>query len=386
MSPPLCIALAAGEPSGDRLGALLIRRIRQQHPQACFVGVAGPEMRAAGCEALAPSEALAVMGLAEVLQHLPALVRLRARLARQLIARAPQVFVGIDAPDFNLGLEKRLRGRAIPTLHWVSPAVWAWRRYRLKKIRACADEVLTLFPFETKFYHEQGVAARFVGHPLADEIDPDCARDATRQTLALGPHQPCLALLPGSRASEVSRLLPLFLHTASRCSSQLPGLQLVLPAATPALFDHCRDLLRRAQFAHLDVKLLEGRAREAMCAADLVLLASGTATLECLLLRRPMVVAYRMHGLSYRLIRALLRVPDVALPNILLGRRQVPEFLQDDANPAALAAAVLELLQTPALMGKQIAPFAALHQQLRRDSIEQVARRVLDHALRHRGL
>ncbi len=380
MSLPLCIGLSAGEPSGDRLGALLIDSVRRQYPQARFVGIAGPRMRAAGCEALAHSERLAVMGLSEVVRHLPGLLRLRARVAEELIARAPQVFVGIDAPDFNLGLEKRLRRRGVSTLHWVSPAVWAWRRYRLQKIRACADEVLTLFPFETKLYGERQIAARFVGHPLADEIDPDCGRDAARQALALDPHRPCLALLPGSRATEVRRLLALFLRTAGRCRAQRPDLQLVLPAATPALFEYCRAELRRAEFAHLEVTLVDGQARRAMCAADLVLLASGTATLECLLLRRPMVVAYRMQALSYRLIKPLLRVTDVALPNILLGKRQVPEFLQSAANPPALAAELMRLLRDPDAARAQIEPFAVLHEQLHQDSIGQVTQRVLHHA------
>jgi lipid-A-disaccharide synthase len=377
MTGRLRIGLVAGELSGDRLGAALIRRIRERHPDAHFYGVAGPDMRAAGCTALADAEELAVMGPAEVLARLPRLLCLRRRLVQHFLRQPPQVFLGIDAPDFNLGLERRLKQRGIDTLHWVSPSVWAWRRYRVKKIRTSVDTLLTLFPFETRFYQDHGVQARFVGHPLADEIPDDCDREAARALLGVSTARSCIALLPGSRESEIERLLPVFLEAAARCRRAVPGLQFVLPVASPGLMPRCRAATQQTQYAQLGIMLLDGQARTALCAADAVLLASGTAALECLLLKRPMVVAYRLHALSYLLVRRLLRVPYVSLPNNLLGRCQVPEFLQSEATPEHLSAALLGLLQDPAAAARQVEPFAALHASLRCDATGQVADAVL---------
>ena len=371
------IGLAAGEASGDQLGAALMASIRDRCPGVQFSGIAGPMMRAAGCEAVARSEELSVMGLAEVLRHLPRLLRLRRRVARHFLQRPPRVFIGIDAPDFNLGLERRLRRRGIRTLHWVSPSVWAWRRYRLKKIRNSVDRMLTLFPFEAGFYRDHGVEAHYVGHPLADQIGSDCDRRAAREALAIDPARPCLALLPGSRGSELERLLPVFLQAAQRCREALPDLQLVLPLASQTLSARCEATLQQPAFAGLGVQMLQGESRRAMCAADAVLVASGTATLECLLLRRPMVVAYRLHPLSYPLVRRLLQVPYVSLPNILLGRAQVPEFLQSAATAQHLADALLLLLRDTDAAADQVAPFAALHEQLRCDSARRAAELVL---------
>ena len=383
MTGLLRIGLVAGELSGDQLGAALIQRIRERHPDTHFYGVAGPHMRAAGCTAFARAEELAVMGLAEVLGHLPRLLRLRRRLLHCFLEQPPELFLGIDAPDFNLGLERRLKQRGIDTLHWVSPSVWAWRRYRLKQIRDSVDSVLTLFPFEETFYRDHGVQARFVGHPLADEIADDCGRQAARAALGLAAAAPCVALLPGSRKSEIERLLPVFLRAAAQCRRVLPDLQFVLPVAAPALLPWCRAAAQHRDYAGLGIRVLEGQARGAMCAADAVLLASGTATLECLLLRRPMVVAYRLHPLSYWLVRCLLQVPYVSLPNNLLGRAQVPEFLQSKATPARLSTALLQLLQDPAAAARQIEPFAAVHQSLRRDAAGQVADTVLQRIYAH---
>ncbi|MCG6864466.1 MAG: lipid-A-disaccharide synthase [Thiogranum sp.] len=378
MGSPLCIGLVAGELSGDQLGAALIRRIRESRPDVRFAGIAGPQMRAAGCLALAQAEDLSVMGLTEVLVHLPRLLRLRRRVLRYFLEQPPQLFIGIDAPDFNLGLERRLKALGIPTLHWVSPAVWAWRRYRVNKIRRSVDCMLTLFPFETGFYRRHGVTARYVGHPLADEIPQDCGRASAREALDIDTDIPCVALLPGSRRSEIGRLLPRFLEAAAECRRGMPALRFVLPVASADLMDLCRDILQRGRWQHLDITVLEGEARTAMCAADAVLLASGTAALECLLLKRPMVVAYRLHPLSYLLVRRLLRVPYVCLPNNLLNRAQVPELLQSEATPSRLAGALLELLQNPGEASRQVAPFAALHDELRCDSARQVAAAVLE--------
>ncbi|HHJ17704.1 MAG TPA: lipid-A-disaccharide synthase [Gammaproteobacteria bacterium] len=375
---PLRIGLVAGELSGDQLGAALIEAIRAIHPQASFEGIAGPRMRAAGCQALARSERLAVMGLVEVLGRLPGLIRLRRRIARHFRENPPDVFVGIDAPDFNLSLERTLKQAGIPVVHWVSPSVWAWRNYRLKKIRHSVDLMLTLFPFERQFYAQHDVPAHCVGHPLADEIAGSPTRAQVREQLTLDAQRPCLALLPGSRATEVKRLLPVFLDTARLCRQTLPDLQLLLPVATPGLLPLCRQLLAASPGGEAGVTLLTGQAREAMLAADAVLVASGTATLECLLVQRPMVVAYRMHPLSFALARRMLRVPYVSLPNNLLGRMQVPEFLQDAATPQRLAPALLALLQQPEQAAHQTEPFAGVLRQLQQHAARQAAQQVIE--------
>jgi lipid-A-disaccharide synthase len=373
-----CIGVVAGELSGDRLGAALIERVRERRPDVRFTGIAGPRMRAAGCEAQADVEELSVMGLAEVIGRLPRLLALRRRLLHGFLKRPPRLFIGIDAPDFNLGLERRLKRRGIDTLHWVSPSVWAWRRYRLAGIRHSVNGIFTLFPFEAAFYRDHGVPARFVGHPLADEIAPDCGRGAARERLGIGPDRPCLTLLPGSRRTEVGRLLPDFLRSVALCRAALPGLRVVLPVATPDLLPLCQAALQQERALAASVILLEGDARRAICAADAVLVASGTATLECLLSNRPMVVAYRMHPVSYALVKRMLRVPWVSLPNILLERAQVPELLQSAATPARLSNALLALLTDPRAAAAQVAPFAALQRELRCDAAGQVADALLE--------
>ncbi len=377
MTGPLRIGLVAGELSGDQLGAALIRAIQAKQPDAQFEGIAGAEMRAAGCQALARSERLAVMGLVEVLGRLPGLLRLRSKIARHFLHNPPDVFVGIDAPDFNIPLERVLKRKAIPTVHWVSPSVWAWRKYRLEKIRRSVDLMLTLFPFEAQFYQQQGVAARFVGHPLADEITGSPSRQQAKALLQLDERSPCVALLPGSRAAEVKRLLPVFIEAARLCKRSIPELQFVLPVATPGLLPLCGDMLNSGTQEALSLRVLNGQARQAMLAADVVLLASGTATLECMLVNRPMVVAYRMHPLSYALASRMLHVPYVSLPNNLLGTGQVPEYLQSAATPQRLAAAVLELLQQPDKAARQIEPFARVHEQLQTKAALQVAQQVM---------
>jgi len=377
MSDVLRIGLVAGELSGDQLGAALIDAIRKHHPQAQFEGIAGPGMRQAGCQALAHSERLAVMGLVEVLGHLPGLFRLRRKVSRHFRRKPPDVFVGIDAPDFNLSLERSLKQAGIPTVHWVSPSVWAWRQYRLGKIRQSVDLMLTLFPFEAQFLEQHGVCAQFVGHPLADEITANQSRQGARGRLSLEKHRPCVALLPGSRATEIKRLLPLFLQAAHLCREVIAELQFVLPVATAGLLPECRRWLESAQHEELTVTLLEGRARDAMTAADAVLLASGTVALECMLLERPMVVAYRLHPLSYPLVSRLLRVPYVSLPNHLLATPQVPEYLQTDATPEKLAGALLELLQHPQKAAQQIEPFARVHRQLQQNAVQRAAQHII---------
>ena len=382
MSDALRIGLVAGELSGDRLGAALIHAIRDRYPQAQFEGIAGPGMREAGCQALGHSERLAVMGVVEVLGHLPGLLRLRKRMSRHFRHNPPDVFVGIDAPDFNLPLEKTLKRAGIPTVHWVSPSVWAWRRYRLGRIRHSVDLMLTLFPFEAQFLEQHGVCAQFVGHPLADEITRDHSQQQARDRLGLDEGRPCIALLPGSRQTEVKHLLPVFLQAAHLCRGVMAEAQFVLPVAAPALMPECKRWLQTARHGELAVTLLAGRARDAMTAADAVLLASGTATLECMLLARPMVVAYRLQALSYQLVSRLLRVPYVSLPNHLLGTMQVPEYLQTDATPEKLARALLELLQHPQKVAQQIEPFARVHRQLRRNAVQRAAQHIVERGRR----
>jgi lipid-A-disaccharide synthase len=374
---PLRIGLAAGELSGDQLAAAVIRAIHEIRPEVEFEGVAGPAMRAAGCTVLARTEQLSVMGLVEVLGRLPVILGIRRRLRKWFLDHPPDVFLGIDAPDFNLSMERQFRAQGIPTVHLASPSVWAWRAHRVRKIRTGTDLMLTLFPFEKPFYEQEGVPVRYIGHPLADDIPEQPDRAEGRQQLDLDPADTVVALLPGSRGSEVRRLLPLFLRAAAICRQSLPSARFLLPVATPVLQPLCKSILKRKEFRELPVRVLCGRARVAMQAADAVLLASGTAALECMLMKRPMVVAYRMHPLSYPLVKKLLRVPWVSLPNHLLKRAQVPEYLQGQATPQALAEKVLELIRDPQAAAQQVAPFVGVHQSLRRGAARQAAREIL---------
>lgn len=372
------IGIVAGEASGDQLAASLIRAIRVRHPDTEFTGIAGPAMQAAGCQALFPAEKLSVMGLVEVLRHLPELLRIRRVITRNFLQNPPDIFIGVDAPDFNLGLEKRLRTAGIPTVHYVSPSIWAWRAGRAARMGECADQVLCLFPFEPDIYARHGVAAEFVGHPMADEIPLTTDAVAARNALRLPADGPVLALLPGSRRSEVSRLGPVFLQTARQLQADFPDLQCVAPMATAGI----RRLFEQQAAIHapaLPITLLDGQARDAITAADAVLLASGTATLETLLLGRPMAVAYKLAPLSYALVRLLrlLKVPYYALPNILAGQEIVPEFMQQRARPDLLAPALAELLRNTPARAAQCAAFGPIHQQLRCQASERAATAVL---------
>lgn len=365
------IALVAGETSGDLLGAGLIRALRDKFPDAHFVGVAGPEMIRAGCAAWYSSEQLAVMGLTEVLRHLPSLLRLRHELKTRLLADPPDVFIGIDAPDFNLSLEAALKTRGIPTIHYVSPSVWAWRSYRLRKIGRAVDLMLTLFPFEADYYRAHGIPVHFVGHPLADSIPAHVDQVAARRELGLAPENPVLALMPGSRHSEVSRLLVHFLQTAQWCCSRVPKLQLVLPAASDTLRAYVEAQI--AQFPGLAVKVLAGRSHTVMAAADVVLVASGTATLECLLFNRPMVVGYRLSPLSYQIVKRLLRVPYFSLPNLLAGESLVAEFAQERVVAEQMGPALLSCLTGDVTQESRRTKFEALAQCLRKNASDEAA-------------
>ena len=368
MAAALRIGVVAGEPSGDVLGARVIAALRERHAGLSLEGVGGPAMAAQGLVSLYPMERLSVMGLVEPLRRLPELLGLRRRLAAHFAANPPDVFLGIDSPDFNLSLERRLRKRGIRTAHLVSPSVWAWRRGRLRGIARSTDRMLCLFPFETDIYSEHGIPAQYVGHPLADEIPKAVDRAAARVALGLAPAGKVLALLPGSRAAEVDRLAPLFLDTARRLGDTFGDLGFVLPAANAERARQLEPMLKRAG---LPVTLVQGRAREAMAAADAVLVASGTATLEAALLKRPMVVAYRMAGPSWFVLSRLVKTPWVALPNLLAGKELVPEFLQGQATPRALAGALEPLLAGED--GGMEEQFGTMHDALRNDCAARVA-------------
>lgn len=342
------IAIVAGELSGDRLGAGLIHALRERRPDFQFAGIGGPAMAAAGCDVWVPSEALAVMGLAEVVRHLPRLRRILRDLEGRLLADPPDLYIGIDAPDFNLRVERRLRRAGVSTVHYVSPSVWAWRPGRVRVLREACDHVLCLLPFEADFLHRHHVAATFVGHPLADDIGSSPDPVPARRALGLPDAGPVVAVLPGSRAGELERLGPVFAATLAWLGTRVPGLVAVVPMATPALHRRFGGLWNPAAVGGVSTQLVEGQAQTAMAAADVVLLASGTATLEAMLVNRPMVVAYRLAPLTYTLLKALrlVSVEHFALPNLLAGESLVPEFLQSAGSPDALGAAVLRWLSS----------------------------------------
>jgi len=377
------VAIVAGESSGDALGAALIDALRQrlgtQRPARPieFRGVAGPAMRAAGCEALADAHELAVMGLIEPLRHLPRLWRLRSLLLRQLIAWKPDVFIGIDAPAFNLSLAGRFKARGIATVQYVSPQIWAWRQGRVRKIARRCDLVLCLLPFEPQFYASHAVHAEFVGHPLADQIPLQADRAAARAALGLAAQSPVLALLPGSRMGEVQRLSAPFIATAMQLAQRRPDLQLVAPTASAAVRS---EFVRALQAAGApDVRVLDGQARTALMAADVALVASGTASLEALLCGCPMIVAYRVSALTALLVRALrlVRLRQFSLPNLLAGETLAPEFFQEAVIPDNLCPAIERALTDTALREHLQHRFRAIHESLRADGAARAAQTVL---------
>lgn len=369
------ILLIAGEASGDGLGAGLIEALRERFPGASFAGVGGDAMRRAGMETWHDASELAVMGLAEVLRHLPRLLRLRRELRERALAWRPDVVVGIDAPDFNLGVERWFRQRGIRTVHYVSPSVWAWREKRAEKIGQSADQVLCLFPMEPAIYARHGVDARFVGHPMADAMPLHPDRAAARAQLGLPQDVPVLAVLPGSRMGEIGRLGEVFFDAAWQVGEAIPALHVVIPAANAEARQLLQQQLRRSSLLSARTFLVDGQARTALAAADVVLLASGTATLETMLSKRPMVVGYRVSSLTYRIVRALglLKVDRYALPNVLAGKDLAPEFMQDDCTADALAAAVLHWFATPQAVEALQPEYERLHLQLRRDASASAA-------------
>lgn len=368
----LTIAMIAGEASGDILGAGLIRALRRRYPKARFVGIGGDEMVAEGFHSLVPMERLSVMGLVEVLGRIRELFRIRARVLDYFFTNRPDVVIGIDSPDFTLAIERRCREAGIPSAHYVSPSVWAWRQKRIFKIAKSVDLMLTLFPFEARFYEEHNVPVAFVGHPLADRIPMVPETGKAREQLSLDQDAPLLAVLPGSRGGEVERLGTLFLEACRWIQEKRPDIQLVIPCV-----NRDRERQVRALVDALDVKLpvtiVRGQSREVMAASDAVLLASGTATLEAMLLKKPMVVGYRLSNFSYKLLSRLVKVPHVALPNLLAKDALVPELLQDDATPEALGQAVLERMENQGERERLKQAFTELHASLRQNADERAA-------------
>ena len=359
------------------LASGLIEALRARVPGARFEGIAGPRMLAAGCETLYPMERLSVMGLFEVFGRYLELIPVRRQLARRFTENPPDAFIGVDAPDFNLSLELALRCAGVKTVHFVSPSVWAWRRYRLNKIARAVDMMLALFPFEPPIYDARSIPVRFVGHPLADEIAMRTSRDAARARLSLDPGARIVALLPGSRVSELRRLAEPLARTARWVHQRRPEVRFVAPLVDGAT----RDFFSRALAEHApDIRcdLLVGASRDAMAASDVILLASGTATLEALLLKRPMVITYRTMHLTWILGRAMLHVDHVGLPNLLAGARLVPELLQDDATPERLGPALLDRLDHPGRQRHVLEEFDRIHRALRNDAYTKAAEAVLE--------
>ncbi|MEO6929742.1 MAG: lipid-A-disaccharide synthase [Casimicrobiaceae bacterium] len=370
---PITVGIVAGEASGDLLAARLIAAVRARNPDVRFVGIAGPKMQQAGCEVLFPLEKLAVRGFVEVLAHLPELIRIRRQLARELIARRIPLFVGVDAPDFNLGLERRLKSRGVRTIHYVSPSVWAWRGERVHRIGRSTDRVLALFPFEPAIYRNASIAVDFVGHPLAAQAATPASRRQARETLKLKPATPVFALLPGSRQSEIDMHAGIVLRAARLIHEARADAHFLVPLASRA----SRELFRQAMHDHgaeaLPITLLYGHADDALQAADVALVASGTATLEAALARCPHVIFYKVAALTARIVARKLLLPYVGLTNVLAGRFVVPELLQDNATPENLARAAQNLFDDVVTRARLDALFAGFAGALRADTDTRVA-------------
>lgn len=382
----LTIGIVANEPSGDQLGALLLRALRERVPEVRCVGVAGPLMQAEGATSLMPLERLSVMGLVEVLQVLPDLLRARAELLRYFLARPPDVFIGVDAPDFNLGLERRLRAAGIATVHLVSPTVWAWRAGRVRGIRRAVDLMLSIFPFEAEFLRQQQVPVRYIGHPLADAIPLQVDQARARADLGQAPTGPLVALLPGSRRGEVERLAAPLLLTALACWRARPALRFIAPMVSAGLSERF-DAWRARLAPTLPLQLVSGQSRRVIAAADLVLTASGTATLETLLLGRPMLVAYRMHPLTWWLVKSLglVKVRYAAMANLLAGRELAPEFIQGRCDPRWMAPALLALLDDAPRQAEVRSEYDRIHRLLRQDAARSGATAILELIARRAG-
>jgi len=371
------IAMVAGEASGDLLAAHLIAALKERRPELRFYGIGGPKMIAAGFQALVPMDKLGVRGYAEVLRHYREITGIRSKLAARLLAEPPALFIGVDSSDFNLDLERKLKEAGIPAVHYVSPSIWAWRRWRLRRIARSVSHLLAMFPFEPALYREAGVPVTYVGHPLADIIPEDPDKDAARVELRLPSRGRIVALLPGSRRSELGYMADLFVKTARRMLQDAPELHFVCPTSSRETRDMLDQSLRRNQARDLPLTLMFGHSHEALAAADVALVASGTATLEAALFKTPMVITYKQAPLTWMLMKRMVYLPYVGLPNILAGAHIVPEYLQDKATPGALAEALLALLQDEPAQRLQVQKFREIHATLRQNTAEKAAQAVL---------
>jgi len=375
----LALGMVAGEASGDVLAAALLAGLGVQADRVHAAGIGGPSMRAQGFDAWWTIDALSVNGYLEVLREYPRLRRMRNALRERLLQWRPNVFVGVDAPDFNLDLERALRSRGLRVVHFIGPSIWAWRRERIRRIAASVDRILLLFPFEQALYRDAGIDAVYVGHPLADVIPLEVDAADARRALGLPADAPVVALLPGSRPSEIEHLAAPFLATAAWLHARRPDLRFVLPAASDAGFERLKAIAARARLpSTMSLTIVRGRAHDALAAAEAVLVASGTATLEAALFRRPMVIAYRMSAISYRIMRPMALLPWVGLPNVLAERFVVPEFLQNDVQPEAMGRALLRQLDDAAHRASIVETFSRMHETLRRGCASRAAQAVLE--------
>ncbi|MBB1485032.1 lipid-A-disaccharide synthase [Oceanospirillum sediminis] len=371
---PLHIVFVAGEMSGDILASGLIRALKQRYPDARFSGIGGPRMQAEGFDSLWSMDRLSVMGLVEVLGRLRELLGIRKEVRDYCLTEQPDLFIGVDAPDFNLTLEGWIKESGIPVVHYVSPSVWAWKQGRLKKIARSIDHMLTLLPFEPDYYHHWNIPVTFVGHPLADEIPLSSDSMQARQQLGLPADLPVMALLPGSRSSEVKYLAEPFLKTALLCCQQMENLQVAIPCANDKRRQQIESELKKLpDTVQPRIHLFDGQSREVMCASGGVLLASGTAALEAMLLKKPVVVAYKMAPLSYAIISRMVKTDYVSLPNLIAGEALIPELIQDQATPEAMSELMLDRLTRPEKYQPLVDRFFSMHQSLRRDASEKAA-------------
>jgi lipid-A-disaccharide synthase len=371
------VGMVAGEASGDLLAAHLIAALKARRRGMLFAGIGGPRMLNEGFESLYPMEKLSVRGYAEVLRNYAEIMGIRRRLAKSLIEERPELFIGVDSGDFNLGLERRLKEAGIPTIHYVSPSVWAWRGWRVKRIARSVNRILVMFPFEAPLYEKAGVPVTYVGHPLADVIPQEPKKQEARLALRLPAKKLIVAMLPGSRRSELHYMASAFVLAAHRFRQEMPEVHFVVPTVTRATRDMFEMAVHQNQRTDLPLTLLFGHSHEALAAADMALVASGTATLETALFKTPMVIAYRQSPITWALMRGMLYLPYVGMPNILAGERLVPELLQDDANPAALAAALLALWRDAAARKRQVERFHDFHHLLRQNTAQKAADAVL---------
>jgi lipid-A-disaccharide synthase len=378
MADRLQFGILAGERSGDILGAGLIEALRQHYPSAEFTGIGGPDMESLGCRSLAPMERLSVMGFVEPLGRLPELLGIKRQLEQHFKAHPPAAFIGIDSPDFNLRIEEVLKGAGIPTVHYVSPSVWAYRKNRIHKIKRAVDLMLTLFPFETGIYKEHGVSVSCVGHPLADQIGFGDNKAKARADLGFAKEEALVALLPGSRGSEINRLATPFLGAAVAALQSLPGLRFIIPYSGVESRACIEQALRQSNiFLGEQFQLIEN-SQLAMSAADFIVTASGTATLEAMLLRKPMVVCYRLAPLTYAIASRIVNVPHMALPNLLAGQRLVPELVQDEVTVIAIRDEILRYFSDPAEFEAKLGEFESLHRGLRKDASATAAAAIKD--------